>query len=248
MLLAPCYSTLRHNNTFQKISSLCSQLANTYSANRKASFPFSLLFTSLSGRIKTRLERNGANRWTEVEWWTEGYEHLWTLSEQPVQGQSPDMTYMDEPETPESTSLLNARARAKGPQDTVVYLTADSEEELSEIKPEETYIIGGISDLSNRYKVGRRCIFHFSKICRLNLCFQSLCLNKAKENGIRTARLPIERYLASLPTRKVLTVNQIFEIMVKWVETRSWEEALYAVVPERKFQAGESNIDITFSW
>jgi tRNA (guanine9-N1)-methyltransferase len=89
---------------------------------------------------------------------------------------------------------------------------------------------------------------HLSKICRLNPCFQNICLDKAKEYGIRTARLPIERYLASLPTRKVLTVNQIFEIMVKWVETRSWEEALHAVVPERKFQAGERNIDFTFSW
>ena len=147
------------NETFQKIPSLCSQLTYTYSANRKASYPFSLLFTSLSGRIKTRLENNGANRWDEVEWWTEGYEHLWTLSERPVQGQAPDMTCMDEPKTLESTSLLNARAQAKSSKDTVVYITADSAEELSEIKPEETYIIGGVSDLSVRYKVGRWCIF-----------------------------------------------------------------------------------------
>ena len=86
---------------------------------------------------------------------------------------------------------------------------------------------------------------HLSNICRLNPCFQNICLDKAKGYGIRTARLPIERYLAS---RKVLTVNQIFEIMAKWVQTRSWEEALYAVVPERKFQTGERNINITFSW
>ncbi len=37
----------------------------------------------------------------------------------------------------------------------------------------------------------------------------------------------------------MLTVNQVFEIMVKWVETRSWEEALYSIVPKRKFQAGK---------
>jgi tRNA (guanine9-N1)-methyltransferase len=30
-------------------------------------------------------------------------------------------------------------------------------------------------------------------------------------------------------------VNQVFEILVKWVETRSWEEALYSVIPKRKF-------------
>jgi tRNA (guanine9-N1)-methyltransferase len=39
-----------------------------------------------------------------------------------------------------------------------------------------------------------------------------------------------------MPTRKVLTVNQVFEIMLEWVKTRDWEQALYTVVPKRKFQ------------
>jgi tRNA (guanine9-N1)-methyltransferase len=30
-------------------------------------------------------------------------------------------------------------------------------------------------------------------------------------------------------------VNQVFEILVKWVETRDWEKALYSVIPKRKF-------------
>jgi hypothetical protein len=38
---------------------------------------------------------------------------------------------------------------------------------------------------------------------------QFLCQNKAEKYGIRTARLPIGKYLADLPTRKVLTVNQV---------------------------------------
>jgi hypothetical protein len=41
------------------------------------------------------------------------------------------------------------------------------------------------------------------------LIFQNLCLDKANRLGIKTARLPIGTYLASLPTRKVLTVNQV---------------------------------------
>jgi tRNA (guanine9-N1)-methyltransferase len=35
-------------------------------------------------------------------------------------------------------------------------------------------------------------------------------------------------------------VNQVFEILVKWVETRDWELSLYAVIPKRKFQDGAS--------
>lgn len=44
------------------------------------------------------------------------------------------------------------------PQQNVVYLTADSEEELTELKPEEVYIIGGICD-HNRYKVNTSVLF-----------------------------------------------------------------------------------------
>jgi tRNA (guanine9-N1)-methyltransferase len=36
-----------------------------------------------------------------------------------------------------------------------------------------------------------------------------LCQEKAEKLGIRTARLPIGTYLEKLPTRKVLTVNQV---------------------------------------
>lgn len=75
--------------------------------------------------------------------------------------------------------------------------------------------------------------------------FQNLCLNKAVKHGVRTAKLPIGRYLSNLPTRKVLTVNQCFEILLKWVETKDWEEALYSVIPKRKFQTGEKGSKAT---
>ncbi|OSX59518.1 hypothetical protein POSPLADRAFT_1150593 [Postia placenta MAD-698-R-SB12] len=164
--------------TENEIKSLTSQLAYTYSANKRSDPSFSLLlFTSLNGRTLTRMEAMSDaayKRWVAAEFWTEGYE-------------------------------------------AVVYLTADADEELTELREDETYIIGGICD-HNRYK--------------------SLCLNKARESGIRAARLPIGTYLAELRTRKVLTVNQAFEILLRWVETRDWEKALWAVVPKRKFQEG----------
>jgi tRNA (guanine9-N1)-methyltransferase len=69
---------------------------------------------------------------------------------------------------------------------------------------------------------------------------QNLCFDKATELGIRTGRLPIGRYLANLQTRKVLTVNQVVEIMLKWVETRDWQEALECVVPRRKFKTNNA--------
>lgn len=78
-----------------------------------------------------------------------------------------------------------------------------------------------------------------------------MCQKKAEEANVRTARLPIGKYLENFPTRKVLTVNQVFEILVNWVETRDWEVALNAVMPKRKFNPsgrhakseGDSNDD-----
>ena len=45
--------------------------------------------------------------------------------------------------------------------------------------------------------------------------------------------------MAEMTTRKVLTVNQVLEILLEWVATKDWREALYSVVPKRKFQSNE---------
>jgi tRNA (guanine9-N1)-methyltransferase len=82
-------------------------------------------------------------RWTGTEWWEEGYERLWSG----LEGCSTDG------EDNRSSQVT---------RESLVYLTADSDEELMELKEGETYIIGGICD-HNRYKVRdpRPILAHF---------------------------------------------------------------------------------------
>ncbi|CAL8472134.1 g11676 [Coccomyxa elongata] len=96
----------------------------------------------------------------------------------------------------------------------LVYLTADSPNELTELDPSKAYIIGGIVD-RNRHK--------------------NVCCNKAMSQGISTARLPIDGYLqlnSSFST--VMTVNQVFSILVNYLDHKDWRLALNTAIPQRK--------------
>ena len=68
-------------------------------------------------------------------------------------------------------------------------------------------------------------------------------MRKAVEQGLRTARLPIDEYVR-LQTRKVLTVNQVFEILMEYRGHHDWRRAFHAVIPERKFQ-GANGADVS---
>ncbi|CAG8593811.1 940_t:CDS:2 [Cetraspora pellucida] len=95
----------------------------------------------------------------------------------------------------------------------LVYLTADATDVIDELNENKVYIIGGIVD-KNRHK--------------------NLCYDKAKEENIATAQLPIENCI-KLTTRKVLAINHVFEILVRWLECKDWQKAFLEVIPQRKF-------------
>ncbi|CAN6280134.1 unnamed protein product [Urochloa humidicola] len=97
-------------------------------------------------------------------------------------------------------------------KENLVYLTADAETVLDELDMSKIYIIGGLVD-RNRWK--------------------GITQKKAAEQGIQSAKLPIGNYL-KMSSSQVLTVNQVFEIMLKFVETRDWKTAFFHVIPQRK--------------
>ncbi|CAL9047447.1 tRNA (guanine(9)-N1)-methyltransferase isoform X1 [Musa acuminata AAA Group] len=109
----------------------------------------------------------------------------------------------------ESRSYIEAFQEQK---DNLVYLTADSETTLEEIDQKKIYIIGGLVD-RNRWK--------------------GVTMKKANEQGIHSAKLPIGNYL-KMSSSQVLTVNQVFEILLKFIETKDWKDAFFQVIPQRK--------------
>lgn len=98
------------------------------------------------------------------------------------------------------------------PLEKIVYLSSDSENILETIEEDKVYIIGGLVD-HNQHK--------------------GLCHKLAEEKGVSHAQLPISKFV-SMATRKVLTINHVFGILSKYLETKDWKEAFFSVLPKRK--------------
>lgn len=97
-------------------------------------------------------------------------------------------------------------------KENLVYLTADSDTVLDELDLKKIYIVGGLVD-RNRWK--------------------GITMKKAQEQGIQTGKLPIGNYL-KMSSSQVLTVNQVLEILLKFLETRDWKASFFQVIPQRK--------------
>ena len=98
-------------------------------------------------------------------------------------------------------------------KDNLVYLTSDATTTLDHLDDSKTYVIGGIVD-RNRLK--------------------RTSIEKADKLGLTTARLPIDDHLKLCAT-KVLTVNHVFEILLKYRQhDNDWKKSLLEVLPQRK--------------
>ncbi|PKU38258.1 hypothetical protein llap_11439 [Limosa lapponica baueri] len=104
------------------------------------------------------------------------------------------------------------------PLDAIVYLTPDSENVLEDIDPSKVYVLGGLVDESIHKK---------------------LTLQRAQEQSLQTARLPIREYMVKTANAKnyhseTLAINQVFDVLSTYYETRSWPAALKAGVSSGK--------------
>ncbi|KAJ5884947.1 tRNA (guanine(9)-N1)-methyltransferase [Penicillium taxi] len=184
--------------------SLASQMTRSYSQNTRAPWRSNLMFSSFDKLLKERFDTVLAphKNWKGIEIIQEDFVHAAELAKQRMI-------------TPRGGQLVGPFAGMKDakPEDgEVIYLSSDSDNVLTELKPYDTYIIGGLVD-KNRYK--------------------AVCYKKAVEKGIKTARLPIGDYI-QMSSRSVMTTNHVVDIMLNWLELGDWGEAFMKVMPPRK--------------
>ncbi|PVU87537.1 hypothetical protein BB559_005996 [Furculomyces boomerangus] len=192
-----------------EITSIGSQVMRCYSANKNSLCPVNLYITKLEGKTKKRFDE----RISEHLNWKQ--EHIKFLDESSYYDYFVGKKFPSFETNNETDKNLEDESVCN-PKD-IVYLTADSDNVVNELDPKKVYIIGGIVD-KNRYP--------------------KLTEKKAIEQGISTARLPIDQYL-KMSTRKVLTVNHVFEILLEFISTKDWEKSFLKVIPQRKFKSDD---------
>lgn len=198
--------------------SLSSQVTRCYSDNSKARYRSHLVVSSFNGHLKERFDtvlNKAYEKWKGVKFFTdEDYVAAAELAKDYIKG----------PKGGEMAGVfanLPDDETAKESGETI-YLTSDSPDTLTELKPYHTYIVGALVD-RNRHK--------------------NICYNRAMDSGMKTAKLPIGDYM-EMASRFVLTTNQVVEIMLKWLELGDWAEAFDAVIPKRKGGVLKSKADV----
>ncbi len=192
--------------------SLGSQLTRCYSDNYKAPYRTHLAVSSFGGRLKDRFDTvlSGQYKsWKGVRFSEDGFAKVasqaleWMKEDKGIKIAGALVTDKESSET--SSTELSSNGE-------VIYLTSDSPNTLTELRPYSTYIIGGIVD-KNRHK--------------------GICYKRAMDQSMKTAKLPIGDYI-KMTSRFVLATNHVAEIMLRWLEVGDWGKAFLEVIPKRK--------------
>lgn len=190
-------------NPHERIS-LAGQLTRSYSENTRAVWRSNLMFSSFDKQLKERFDKVLApyRNWKGIRIIQEDFVHASELLKE----------QMASPKGGKLVGPFAEKSDAKPEDGEVIYLSSDSENVLTELKPYCTYIIGGLVD-KNRHK--------------------AVCYKAAVAKGIKTAKLPIGDYI-QMASRQILTTNHVVDIMLKWLELGDWGEAFMKVLPPRK--------------
>ncbi|WAQ96559.1 TM10A-like protein [Mya arenaria] len=124
-------------------------------------------------------------------------------------------------DNPMQVHFHTAPYRSMFEKPSLVYLSSESPNVLQTLEEDKVYVIGGLVD-HNHHK--------------------GLCHRLAEEKGITHAQLPISDYI-DMKTRKVLTINHVFEILLRYTETKDWQKAFYTVLPPRKGAKPKDNLN-----
>ncbi|KAJ5111282.1 tRNA (guanine(9)-N(1))-methyltransferase TRM10 [Penicillium argentinense] len=184
--------------------SLASQLTRSYSENTRAPWRANLMFSSFDKLLKERFDTVLAAH--------KNWKNITIIQEDFVEAAELAKAQMASPQGGKFVGPFADCTDAKPEDGEVIYLSSDSENTLTELKPYNTYIIGGLVD-KNRHK--------------------AVCYKAAVEKGIKTAKLPIGDYI-KMASRSVLTTNHVVDIMLNWLQLGDWGEAFMRILPQRK--------------
>lgn len=211
----------------KEIISLASQVTRCYSEVRTAGYKPQLCVSSWGGQLRERFEtvlQSVHVNWKGVEFVEGDFLEASKLAKQNMLDPSKRGTVVDalKPAADEDSAVhaepsngkLVAEPEPPPPEEYkhIVYLSSESPHVLDRLEADTCYIIGGLVD-RNREK--------------------GLCHRRARQRGVRTARLPIGEYMV-MQSRVVLATNHVVEIMLRWLECGDWGEAFMKVVPKRK--------------
>jgi tRNA (guanine9-N1)-methyltransferase len=198
-----------------ELKSLGLQITRCYSDNRKAPYRFHIGVSSFGGKLKERFDGILAKQyenWKGFHFCEEDFVAASEMSKEWMKGEKGG-TIEGALQQGGLASVPKEDGTSEADEEgEVVYLSAESDVTLERLKPNSTYIIGGLVD-KNRHK--------------------GVCYKRAVERGMKTAKLPIGEFL-QMKSRQVLVTNHVMEIMLRWVEFNDWGKAFMSVLPKRK--------------